>query len=218
MNWAFWERIAPLDGIIAVAFWVAGVVVMSVVADQPSIDASSAEALAYFKGHSGAIQLGGFLFALGALFFIWFLGSLRIALRTAEGGEARVTGIVFAGGVAVAVLALLLPSGWTAGAVTTSNLTAEAAQALLAIFVGVFFALELAAAVFVLAVAALIFQTRVFPAWLGWFGLLVSIGLLIVPIGWLVLLFLFPVWLAATSLVLYGRGAPAVPASKGGLQ
>ena len=211
MNWAFWERIAPLDGIIAVAFWVAGVVVMSVVGDQPSVDASPAEALAYFKGHSGAIQVGGFLLALGALFFIWFLGSLRITLRTAEGGEARVTGIVFAGGVAVAVLALLLPSGWIAGAVATSNLTAEAAQALLAIFVGVFFALELAAAVFVLAVAALIFQTRVLPVWLGWFGLVVSVGLLAVPIGWLVLLFLFPVWLAATSLVLYGRARPTAP-------
>lgn len=218
MNWAFWERIAPLDGIIAVAFWVAGVILMSVVGDQPNIDASSTEALAYFKDHAGAIQVGAFLFALGALFFIWFLGSLRIALRTAEGGEARVTGIVFAGGVAVAVLALLLPSGWVAGAAATSNLTAEAAQALFAIFVGVFFALELAAAVFVLAVAALVFQTRVLPAWLGWFGLLIAVGLLIVPIGWLVLLFLFPVWLAATSLVLYGRATPAAPASKGVLQ
>ena len=107
------------------------------------------------------------------------------------------------------MLALLLPAGWTAGAATTTNLSAEAAQALFSLFIGLFLALELATALFVLAVAALIFQTRVLPAWLGWFGLLVVAGLLIVPIGWLVLLFVFPLWLAATSLVLYGRASAA---------
>ncbi len=205
MNWALWERIAPLDGLIAVAFWVAGVAFMSVVGDQPNIDATAPEALAYFKDHSSAIQVGAFLFGLGALFFLWFLGSLRVALRTAEGGEARVTGISFAGGVAVAVLALLLPSAWVAGAATTSNLSPGAAQALFALFVGLFFALELATAVFVLAVAAVILETRALPAWLAWLALLVSVGLLVVPIGWLVLLFVFPLWLAGLSLVLYGR-------------
>lgn len=209
MNWAFWERIAPLDGIIAVGLWIAGVVVMSM--HQPNNNASAAEALAFFKNHSGSIQLGAFLIALGALFFLWFLGSLRIALRTAEGGEARVTGIAFAGGVAVAVFALVLPMAWVAGAVNTTNLSADAAQALLALFLGAFFALELATAVFVLAVAVVILQWRVLPAWLGWSGLVVAVALVIVPIGWLVLLFLFPLWLAATSLVLYGRARPKAP-------
>jgi hypothetical protein len=49
----------------------------------------------------------------------------------------------------------------------------------------------------------------VLPAWLGWFALVVVLGLLIVPIGWLFLLFLFPLWLSATSLVLYGRASAA---------
>ena len=206
MNWGFWERVAPLDGIIAVCLWIAGVVVMSM--HQPSNDAPAATTLAFFKDHSSAIQLGAFLIALGALFFIWFLGSLRIALRTAEGGEARVTGIAFAGGVAVAVLVILLPMAWFAAAVNSTNLTPDAAQALFALFLGSFFAIELATAVFVLAVTVVILQWRVLPAWLGWSGLVVAVALLVVPIGWLVLLFLFPLWLAATSLILYGRARP----------
>lgn len=209
MNWGFWERIAPLDGIIAVACWVAGVVLMSVVGDQPGIDAPPAEALAFFEDHPQAIQAGAFFFGLGALFFIWFLGSLRVALRTSEGGEARVTGIAFAGGVALAVLVLLLPSGWMAGAANTSNLSPDAAQTLFALFFGIFVAAALAAAVFVLAVAAVVFQTGALPAWVGWFGLVVSVGLLVLPIGWLVLLFVFPLWLAATSLVVYRRASAA---------
>ncbi len=211
MNWGFWERIAPLDGIIAVALWVAGVVVMS--QHQPDTDTTAAKALAFFKDHSTEVQVGAFLLALGALFFLWFLGSLRVALRTAEGGEARVTGIAFAGGVAIAVLVLLLPSAWAAGSANTTHLTPDAAQALFALFLGFFFALELATAVFLLAVAVVILQTRVLPVWLGWFALAVAIGLIIVPIGWLVLLFLFPLWLAATSLVLYGRVGRAAPAA-----
>ena len=209
MNWAFLERIAPLDGIFAVACWVAGVVLMSVVADQPAINAPPAEALAFFQDHPQAIQGGAFLFAVGALFFIWFLGSLRIALRSAEGGEARVTGIAFAGGVALAVLMLLLPSGWMAAAANTSNLSPDSAQTLFGLFFGIFIAAELAAAVFLLAVAAVVFQSGALPAWLGWFGLVVSVGLLLIPIGWLVLLFVFPLWLAATSLVLYRRASTA---------
>jgi hypothetical protein len=104
---------------------------------------------------------------------------------------------------------LLLPSGWMAGAANTSNLSPDSAQTLFALFFGIFIAAELAAAVFLLAVAAVIFQSGALPAWLGWFGLVVSVGLLLIPIGWLVLLFVFPLWLAATSLVLYGRASTA---------
>jgi hypothetical protein len=212
MNWGYWERIAPLDGIIAVCFWIVGVIVMS--NHQPSMDSPAPKALIYFGDHSSSIILGAFLIMIGALFFFWFLGSLRVALRIAEGGEARVTGIAFAAGVATGTLLLLLPGAWFSAAANHTNLSAEAAQALFMVFLAVFVALEMAAVVFLLATAVVIFQTRVLSTWLAWTGLVVAIGLLILPIGQLVLLFLFPLWMIAASLALYRHVArPAAAAA-----
>jgi hypothetical protein len=49
------------------------------------------------------------LLTAALFFFIWFLGSLRSALRVAEGGTGRVSSIAFAGGVvsAAALFALI---------------------------------------------------------------------------------------------------------------
>jgi uncharacterized protein (DUF58 family) len=48
------------------------------------------------------------------------------------------------------------------------------------------------------------------PRWLGWLGIVVTIMLLIPPIGWLALLFLLPLWLVFASVVLLRRREPAV--------
>ena len=49
------ERLAPLDGIAAVILWVAGVAVLQGKADQPSSDASPAQALRFFQVHTGTV-------------------------------------------------------------------------------------------------------------------------------------------------------------------
>ncbi len=201
MSLARWEeRLAPFDGIVAVAFWVAGVLVLQGPADQPDQDASPARALVFFKQEDGAILLGTFLFMVGTLFFLWFLGLLRIRLIAFESGGHRLTGIVFAGGVATAVSLLLMPAVHAAGAINNDNLSADAAQVYLGINVAFFYAAELSAAVFLLAVGLVSLATGAFPRWLAWASLLLAVWLAIPPIGWAALLWGFPLWLIAVSL------------------
>ena len=124
MRWE--ERLAPLDGIVAVALWVAGFIVLQGPADQPDTDSSPARALQYFTKEDGAILAGTLLFMLGTLFFLWFLGAIRTQLYTAEGGTNRLTTIAFAAGVATAISLLLMGGTQAAGAINNDHLSGQA--------------------------------------------------------------------------------------------
>jgi hypothetical protein len=199
------ERLAPLDGIAAVVFWVAGVIVLQGPADQPETDASPARALEFFEGHSGAILLGTFLFMIGTLFFLWFLGLVRAQLGPAEGGTRRVSSIAFAAGVATAIALLLMPAVHATGAINKDNLSPGAAQVYLGLGFTFFYAAELATAVFLLATGLTSLSTGAFPKWLAWISLVLALWLLIVPIGWTALLYGFPLWLIVVSVLLWTR-------------
>jgi hypothetical protein len=201
------ERLAPLDGIFAVVFWVAGVIVLQGPAHQPPIDSSPARALAFFKEHQGAILLGTFLVLVGSLFFLWFLGLVRIRLVEAEGGNHRLSSIAFAGGVASAVSLLLMPAVHAAGAFNNDRLSADAAQVYLGINFTFLYAAEFSAAVFLLATGLVSVSHGAFPPWLGWASLVLALWLLIPPIGWAGLLYAFPVWLVAVSVLLWRSSA-----------
>jgi hypothetical protein len=206
MNLARWEeRLAPLDGIAAVAFWFAGVLVLQGPADQPDQDASPARALAFFKLEDSAILLGTFLFMVGTLFFLWFLGLVRTRLVAAEGGSHRLSSVAFAGGVATAVCLLLMPAVHATGAINNENLSPDAAQVYLGINDAFFYGAELAAAVFLLALGLVSLAGEAFPKWLGWASLVLAVWLAIPPIGWAALLWGFPLWLIAVSLLLATR-------------
>lgn len=206
MSLARWEeRLAPFDGIVAVAFWLAGVLILQGPADQPGQDASPARALAFFKLEDGAILIGTFLFMVGTLFFLWFLGFVRKHLFGYESAGHRLTGIAYAGGVATAVSLLLMPAVHAAGAINNDHLSADAAQVYLGINIAFFYAAELSAAVFLLALGLVSLATGAFPRWLAWVSLLLAVWLVIPPIGWAALLLGFPLWLIAVSLLLATR-------------
>ena len=90
-----WERWATLSGALAVPFWVASVALISTKVK----GSKGPEILTHYQQHSDGILAAGLLWAIGTLLFIWFLGSLRSALRVAEGGTGRVSSVAFAGGV-----------------------------------------------------------------------------------------------------------------------
>src|SRR5215216_5049228 len=131
MNSMRWERLAPLTGIVAVILWVVGVIVLFGVADQPDTDAPAADILSYFHDEGTAILAGSFLFMLGALFFIWFVGTLRAALLRAEGGVGRLAATAAGGGLATGICLLLIPAPSYEAAQEDNNLTEGAAQAML---------------------------------------------------------------------------------------
>lgn len=199
------ERLAPLDGIAAVILWIAGVVVLQGPAHQPPSDASGVRALHFFQDHTGTILVGTTLYALGTLFFLWFLGLIRAQLGPAEGGERRLSSIAYAAGIAMAICLLLTPAAHAAGAMNNLGLSPDAAQVYLGINTGFYWAAGLAGTVFLLAFALVSLATGVFPAWLAWVSIVLAVWFLIFPIAWIGLVYAFPLWLIAVSVLLWTR-------------
>jgi hypothetical protein len=202
-----WERLAGLAGIVAVALWIIGTVIREAVgvADVETPD----EVLSYFQDDETAILASGFIFQLGALFFLLFLSALRSRLWTAEGGTGTLTTLAFASGVAVAIFLLALPGGDMSGAITSDELSPDAAQALTNLSDIFFLGAELSAAMLLFAVGLLAVRLRVLPVWLGWASFVIALWLLILPVGWMALLLGVPLWTLVTSVLLYLR--PAEP-------
>ncbi len=207
------ERWAPLTGVAAVVLWAIGFLVIEGFGDSPSDDAAPAEILRYFEEDEGSLFLGGLIFMLGTLFFVWFAGSLRSTIAALEGASARLASIAFAGAVMKAVFDIALLAPQLAGAFVANEsdapLAPEAAQALWHAGFGFFVAAEYSGALLLVATAIAILRWRLLPAWLAWASLALALILLIPPIGWLGLLIGIPLWTLATSVLLYLRGLPA---------
>jgi hypothetical protein len=205
MDWARWERFAPLTGIVAVALWVVGVIVQenAEFADKDTPE----EILAVLQNDANTIIAGGVIFAFGVVFFIWFLGSLRSALYTAEGGTGRLSSIVYGSGMLAALTLILQIAPGVQGAFDEDDLSPEAAQALQSVGEAAFGGTEFTLLAMFVAVGLVIMRTRVFGAWLGWLSFLIALVLAIVPIGWAGVVWGFPLWTLITSIVLFRQGS-----------
>ena len=173
-----WERLAAATGIVFVIMQVASGFAMG---EPPDFDAGPGEIRDYFVDDGGGILLGTMFNALSALFFIWFLGSLRAVLRIAEAGPGRLSAVAFAGGLATITIAIVasLP-----GAALAWENTAEVVEDGSLLFLWnlttlSFVGLAGTGTAFVLAVSVLIFRTRLFPPWLGAVGVLAAIAQLV---------------------------------------
>lgn len=148
------------------------------------------------------------------VFLVWFLSSLRRTLLAAEGGDGRLTAVAFGGGL---ITTALLMAGFALNALAAlradedGTIAAEVAVVLQdgsSILQGL--AATMAMVVLLAATAIVTLRFRALPIWLGWASVVLAIIGLIGPISWIVLL-LFPLWVLATSIVLYRQ--QAVPAS-----
>jgi hypothetical protein len=210
MNWARWERFAPLTGIVAVLLWVLGVIVGE--SSGYSEKDTPQEILAVFQDDTSTIIAGGIIFAFGVVFFIWFLGTLRATLLAAEGGLGRLTSIAYGSGMLAALCLLLGIAPTLQGAVNEEDLSADTAQALQSMGESFFLGTELTLLAMFLAVGLLILRTRVLARWLGWVSLAVALLLAIIPIGWAGVVWAFPLWTIVTSVLLLR--ATATPAER----
>jgi hypothetical protein len=214
--WERWDRYAPLAGIKAVVLWVIGIIILS---GPGHLGNDSSEAplvvLAKYKAHHAAIQWGAWFVMLGALAFLWFVGSLRSWFFTAERETGRLSTLVGMGGVATAVGILLAHVPSFAAAMTSDNLTAPSAKALILMDDVFFYGAEFASAVFFLATALSIFRFRALPAWLGWLALLLGVLAVIPPVGWAVLALGLPIWTLIVSWLVFAkqRGTAAATVS-----
>ena len=199
------ERHAPLTGVAAVVLWVVSLFVVEGVTNPPSENATPERALAYFREEEAGIFVSTFLFALGSLLFLWFVGSLRAVLAAAEGGVARVANIALGAGVAFALLTLLFALPPSVGAFSEETIGPAAAEALWYLDDVFFVAAQFTAVPLLVATALVAWRTGVLPRWLAVLSVLIALVLL-VPLGGVFTLGLgLPVWTIATSVLLSRR-------------
>jgi hypothetical protein len=201
------EAWGPVAGLAFVLLFVVGLSLI----DLPSGD-DSAQKIANFYNDGGEraqIIIAGYLLAFAALFFFWFLGSLRVRLLAAEGETARLTSIVFGAGIAFATLLLAMAATimTVAADITFGDekfVSPEAARLLpelgypLLLISGMFAAIAM-----IDAASVLIVRTGVLPTWVGWFGFAAAVILLFSPAFFPMLALLL--WVLFVSATMYRR-------------
>ncbi len=166
-------RWGGLAGIGSVVFAVVGRLVMG---NMPRITDPAAAIAGYFPQYRAQILTGALLYAIATALLLWFGVALATAFRRAEGaGDAPA--LVLAGYVLICVLGFVSVSVFAG---MTYAMTMY--RALPAIAAGPYTALTamgtvagIAVAVPFAASAVAIMLTRVFPAWMAWFALLVAV-------------------------------------------
>jgi hypothetical protein len=206
-----WERWAPLTGVLAVPFWVAGVILVSTKAK----GSKGPEILASYQQHSDGILVGALLWSIGVLLFIWFLGSLRSHLLAAEGGDGRLANLAYGGGLVASAIALLIPAVDEVGALNKDDIDASGASVLHHFSDAFFVATEYALPILFFATAIVALRYAALPKWLGWLSALVGVVLLIGPIGWAALIFATPIWTLIVSILLWRRAEARVSSRAG---
>lgn len=211
-----WSRYAPLAGVLAVALWLIAAIVMETASNNPDGDSTPEEIAAYFNDNDGRIIVSGFVFMLGSALFLWFLGSLRERLMTAEGAAGRIPAIVFASGIVMAAMgmATVAPTIGGAFAAEEGGVDPGSAQAFWQIGDGFFVGGIAACFTFFLASGLAALRTRVLPAWLGWASLVLALATLIPWISWIVLIFGVPLWILVVAALLFMRPVGEVTATR----
>lgn len=217
------RRVDAATGIVATVLITVGFLLPGA---PPTADDSVVKVTNFFVDNRDAILAGNALVALGAAFFLWWLGSLRSYLRAGEGGEGRLSAAAFGGGI-LGVTLTLVGAALFSGTVFK---VAEARSPLLnrALFDigGDFFAIGGAGfAVLLGAAACSAARSGSLPPWAYWFGSiaavaqLVSVSAIFASSGFfaaggamgLIAFLAALIWIVAVSVVMMQRdGVPPV--------
>ncbi len=197
------RSLAPLTG---AAFVVLSVVSFTIAGDVPADDAPGNEVISFYADNESSQMISTLLGVLATLFFLFFVGRLRSALREREvGTTGELSAVAFAGGV-VAAVGMLIFAGITFTLVEVGkDLEPAAAQALHALYVNLFFPVAGGMVTLLFAAGLVVMRTGALPRWLGWFAILIAI-LGITPLGFFAFLGSM-LWILIVSIVLFlGKG------------
>ena len=205
------QRFGLLAGAFAGVLWLVGVLLLEAVGNPA--DPGGGEAVAsFYRDERAGILAAATLHGLGGFLFLWFVAALRPLLDDA--GARWLATAMLVGGTAGGALMLALTGGQSTGATTDAELLSpEVAIVFWRLAHGFFVGAELALALFLGALSLLALRGLVLPRSLGWFGIVVTVLLLIPPIGWIALIFLLPLWLVLASIVLFRRFPRAAAAT-----
>lgn len=203
------ERLTALTGVLAIVLWVAGLVVINAFSDKIPHHPSDAQILQWVKGNTNSILLGGWLWMLGCVSFVWFANVLRVRLGSAEGGVMTYATLSFAGALGGAVFGMLSTAGDVGIAINKDSVSAATAGTLHNGGDAFFVVSELLMILFFLGAAVAALRTGALPRWWASFAILVAVVLVIGPIGWAALIFGTPLWILGTTFFLLRPERPA---------
>lgn len=162
-----WPRLGAAAGLLAVALGVAGGS-MEMLLSGPWPAPGDPSYGPFLALNRAPALTQSMLFLLGQGALIWFLGYVRVRLRTAEGAAGALSAVAFGTGLVAAAfnaaaagvqIVLTMPS--------TTSLDPGVLGALMNLCVVLFAVANLPLAVFFTAVATLSLARRAFPGWLG---------------------------------------------------
>ena len=205
-----WERWGAIGGFL----YVIGMILLFVLRGEPPQDATTEQLLQFYQDNEFAVTWGTYIVAtVGGLGFLWFLGSLRSALRRAEGDTGRVSIIAMAAGTGSLILLFGAVGAFVSAAffaVDPGNVNFRFDLSIHEMVVGSGFGLFIfhvvLASALVAATSVVSIRTAVFPKWLGWVGALLALAL-VLPFVSFFALFAFFTWVVVIAiLLLTGRG------------
>jgi hypothetical protein len=165
--------IGPLTGIV---FVVLAIVAVLVGGETPGTDDSAREIVDFYLENDDEQALASTLVALGCVALLFFLGSLRRALRAAAGDEGGLSTVVLVGGVVIAVGSSIFAGiGFTLGD-AADELPRSAILTLNALNSDMFFTVAVGTAVFNLSLGLAILRHGGLPRPLGWVALVIGVA------------------------------------------
>jgi hypothetical protein len=168
------EWLAPLTGIVFLILVVASVIVAG---DPPDATEDSAEeVLNFYVDNEDEVVAGSLLFGLAAVFLLFFAGTVRRALRDAEGSSGTLSAVAFGGAV---VLAVGIATSATL-AIATADIVGDVEdpvvfQTMNAIGWGYFVPMAVGTITFMVASGISIVRHAALPKWLGWVAIVAGI-------------------------------------------
>jgi hypothetical protein len=96
----------------------------------PGFDSSGQDYASFYSDHQSRIQIGLLIVSVGIFGFIVFLGSLRSAIATAEGGTGRLAAIAYGSGLLAAGILIVGISAFATAAFRPDELDANVTRAL----------------------------------------------------------------------------------------
>jgi hypothetical protein len=197
----------PLTG---VAFLIVAIVGLIVGGEPPGADEPVQEIVDHYVDNKDSIMVGAGLGGIAATLLVLFAGSLRSALRAAEGPGGVLSAVAFGGAIILAVGASIDGTISFALAERADDVEPTAVQALQALWDNDFLPLAVGTQVFLLAAGLSIVRHAALPKWLGWVAILLGL-ISVTPIGFAGFLG-GSLWIAIVSVLLtlrFRREAPA---------
>jgi hypothetical protein len=196
------RRLAPLTGVVFAAL----LVVTFASPSSPSVHDTGQQVIAHYQDHHSAHELGDLCGALGVVFFLFFISSLRSYFSRFEGGNGLATA-AFAGGILIGVGGAVFSSLDFALADGRNDITPAGAVALNVLNNGFFFPFEIGLVVFSLCIGLTILATAALPKWLGWVMIVLGV-VAVTPVGFFGFFAVLP-WSVIVAILIYRRTGPA---------